>query len=103
TFDLRQQERLPLNFSDVLFRLNMADASFGFHVTNNSTDRPKFTIVNATLHLQKKKLFADCESGILQALGNETVKYFFTETRLRHRLIEKGSSTFYFDNLFTST
>lgn len=102
-FDLGQQERLLLNFVDIIFKLNLADPVFCFKVEGTSTDRPKFNLIDATLHVCKKKLFTDCEAGILTALQKTTAKYFFTHTQLRHRIIDSGSSTFYFDNIFPST
>lgn len=101
--DLAQQERLLLNLVDVNLRLNLSDPSFVFQVQEDTTERPKFTLIDATLHVLKKKLFPDCEAGILNALGHETVKYFFTHTRLRHRIIDNGSSTFFFDDVFPGT
>lgn len=100
--DLCQQERLLLNMVDINLRLCLSDPSFVYKITNNTGDRPKHTLINATLHVMKKKLFSDCEAGILNALGRETAKYFYTHTQLRHRLIDVGSSTFYHDNLFPS-
>lgn len=102
-FDLAQQERLLLNFVDMVFRLNLSDPAFCFKIEGATTDRPKFSLIDATLHVAKKKLFADCEAGILTALQKTTAKYFFTHTQLRHRIIDSGSSTFYFDNIFPST
>lgn len=101
--DLCQQERLLLNMVDVNLRINLTDSSFCFTITNDSGDRPKHTLVAAQLHVMKKKLFPDCEAGILTALGQETAKYFFTQTQMRHRVIDTGSSTFYFDNCFPGT
>lgn len=102
-FDLGQQERLLLNFVDIIFRLNLADPSFCFQVAGTSTDRPRFNLIDATLHVCKKKLFADAEAGILTALQKSSAKYFFTHTQLRHRIIDSGSTSFYFDNIFPST
>jgi len=102
-YDLGQQERLLLNFVDMNLRFNLADPSFCFTIGGNTTDRPKFSIINATLHVLKKRLFSDCEAGILQALGKQSCKYFFTQTQLRHRVIDSGSSSFFCDNLFPST
>ena len=102
-FDLAQQERLLLNFVDMVFRLNLTDPSFCFTIGNATTDRPRFNIVDASLHVLKKKLFPDCEAGILTALQKTTAKYFFTHTQLRHRIIDSGSQSFYFDNIFPST
>jgi len=102
-FDLGQQERLLLNFVDIIFKLNLSDSSFCFKIDGATTDRPKFNLIDATLHVCKKKLFPDCEAGILTALQKTMAKYFFTHTQMRHRIIDSGSSSFFFDNIFPST
>lgn len=101
--DLAQQERLLLNMVDINLRLNTADTAFCLKVTGETASRPKHSFVNATLHVKKKKLFPDCEAGILTALGQETVKYFFSHTQMRHRIIDTGSRTFFFDKVFPGT
>lgn len=101
--DLSQQERLLLNFVDMNLRLNISDPSFCFILTGATTDRPSIKIANATLHVLKKKLFSDCEAGILKALEKDTCKYFYTNTQLRTRMIDSGITSTFFDNLFPST
>ena len=102
-FDLAQQERLLLNFVDMRFRLNVADPSVILRIDSQTTDRPRINLINATLFVCKKKLFADCEAGVLTALQKATVKYFYTNTSLRHRIIDSGSSSYFFDHIFPST
>lgn len=101
--DLAQQERLLLNLVDVSIRLNLTDSQMIFKILNQTGDRPKHSIINATLHVCRKKLFPDCEAGILTALGKETCKYFFNHTQMRHRILDAGSSTFFFDHLYPGT
>lgn len=101
--DLAQQERLLLNHVDMNLRLNLSDTSFFLKIGNNTSDKPRCNIINATLHLTKKRLFADCEAGIMSALGSEPCKYFYTHTQMRHRIIDSGSSTFFFDDVFPGT
>lgn len=101
-FDLGQQERLILNHIELIFRLNLSDSSFCLTVEEGTEKRPKIVIKDATLHVEHKKPFADCEAGIMMALARNTAKFFFNHTQLRHRIIDKGTTTSYLDNLFPS-
>lgn len=101
--DLVQQERVLLNLVDMNVRLNLSDQTLCYSITNTTGDRPKHSIINATLHVKKLKLFPDCEAAILKALGETSVKYFYTNTQMRHRVVDSGSSTFFCDNLFPGT
>lgn len=101
-FDLGQQERLILNQIDMAFRLNLSDSSFCLVVEDGTAHRPRVKIVDATLHVEHKKLFADCEAGIMVALANDTAKYFFTHTQMRRYVIDRNSSSYFFDNIFPS-
>lgn len=101
-FDLGQQERLLLNHIELVFRLNLSDSGFCFIVEAGTAQRPKFNIRDATLHVEHKKPFADCEAGIMMALAQKPAMYFFNHTQLRHRIVEKGTTSSYLDNLFPS-
>jgi hypothetical protein len=101
--DLMQQERLLLNFVDVILRMNLSDPSFCFQIEGATTDRPRIQIADCTLHICKKKLFVDNESSILRTLETTTAKYFLNHTMLRHRIVDEGLSQCYFDQIFPST
>lgn len=101
--DLMQQERLMLNFVDIIIRMNLSDPSFCLQVEGATTDRPRIQVVDATLHICKKKLFVDNESSILKTLETTTVKYFLNHTMLRHRIVDEGITQCYFDQIFPST
>jgi hypothetical protein len=101
--DLMQQERLLLNFCDVIIRLNLSDPSFCLQIEGGTTDRPKIQVIESTLHICKKKLFVDNESSILKTLETTTAKYFLNHTMLRHRIVDEGLTNVYFDQLFPST
>lgn len=102
-FDLGQQERLLLNFVELRFRLNLLNPSYILKIDSNVTDRPKIELIDATLFVCKKRLFPDAEAGIINALQTNTVKYFFTSTEVMTRLIDSGSTSFFFDNIYRST
>ena len=100
--DLCQQERLLISHVDVSIRLNIADSSFVFIVDPTTAQRPKFQIVDATLHVESKWLFPDVDAGILSTLAQHDCLYFYNSTQLRHYVIDQGSTTWYLDNIYPS-